>query len=419
MLTPEYLSRVSEGAQNIAFGLHEEILRRIVERIGIRMKRGENYVLTALDKWQIQSLEEAGYLLEDIQAAIARAAKRQEREIREAMEDAGVKSIAYDDEIFRAAGLVPTDVFKTPYFTRIMQRAYEATYGDWYNLTRTSAGEMYNLFIRACDKAYNLAASGMVGYSQAYIEAINTAVSYDTFVRYPSGHVDTLETATLRCVRTGVSQAAANVTLERTKEMQHDLVITTSHLGARPTHAVWQGKVFHVDWATFDPYTYRGKDEPLPVPKTTSAKYPDFVQSTRYGYVDGLCGANCGHSFSPYFEGMEELVKQYSESENAEAYELQQRQRTLERRIRGSKMDVMAYKAAIDSAPTDEARALVEKQYERKAATLQRQNKEYKAFCEANNLKQLRERLAVAKWDRDKAAEARGAAARYINRRGK
>lgn len=418
MLTAEYLTRITEGAEEIASKLRADILKRIIERIMIRLQRGDPYILTAADKWRMQALTEAGYLLEDIQREIAKTTRLQESEIRAAMEEAGVKAIEFDDAIYRAAGLEPTDIFKTPYFTRLMQRGYEATVGEWRNLTRTTAIEAQNLFREACDRAYTLTASGGVSYTQAYVEAIDYAVNDGVMIHYPSGHVDTIETATLRCIRTGVSQTTANVQLERMKEMRHDLVITSSHLAARPSHAVWQGKIFHVDWATFSPYTYHTKDEPPPEPQTRSDKYPDLVEVTRYGYVDGLCGANCGHSFSPYFEGMEQLVDEIDPEENARAYETQQRQRALERRIRKTKRDVMAYKDAVDGTTDAAARAALEAKYMRKAATLQRQNAEYKQFCEANDLKQLRERLKIAKWTREQAAQARGAAARYNNSRG-
>ena len=32
--------------------------------------------------------------------------------------------------------------------------------------------------------------------------------------------------------------------------------------------------------------------------------YPDFIESTGYGDVLGLCGVNCRHSFGPYIEGV-------------------------------------------------------------------------------------------------------------------
>ena len=48
----------------------------------LRIGRGEDYLLTATDKWQIQTLQEAGYLLEDIQQEIAKYTKLQQEEIK-------------------------------------------------------------------------------------------------------------------------------------------------------------------------------------------------------------------------------------------------------------------------------------------------------------------------------------------------
>ena len=75
MLTPDYLLHVSEGAERIAQELHEEIISRIVERMILRADRGENYILTSQDKWQLEVLQEAGYLISDIQSEIAKKAK--------------------------------------------------------------------------------------------------------------------------------------------------------------------------------------------------------------------------------------------------------------------------------------------------------------------------------------------------------
>ena len=33
-------------------------------------------------------------------------------------------------------------------------------------------------------------------------------------------------------------------------------------------------------------------------------EYPDFIKTTGYGLVDGLHGANCRHSFSPFYPGV-------------------------------------------------------------------------------------------------------------------
>ena len=107
MIPPDYLLHISEGAEAISESLHNDIIRRIVERIMIRLSRGDKYILTAQDKWQLETLQEAGYLLADIQKEIAAKTPYQMQEIRDAMQDAGVRALAYDNVIYRAAGLLP------------------------------------------------------------------------------------------------------------------------------------------------------------------------------------------------------------------------------------------------------------------------------------------------------------------------
>lgn len=390
MLTPSYLLHATEPAEEIAEKLHQDILKRIIERIMVRFSRGDDYILTAIDKWQIEVLQDAGYLLEDIQREIAAAVPYMQSEIAEAMEDAGVTALIYDDKIYRDAGLDPVPLTQSPTLVRIMQRDYEATMGDWTNFTRTLAGAAQQSFIRACDNAYHLTMTGTVSASQAVREAVNSLVSDGVYVRYPSGHTDTIETATARAVRTGIAQATAQIQLSRMDEMDWDLILVSSHLGARPEHAEWQGKVY----------------------SRTGNGYPDFVSSTGYGTVTGLDGANCRHSFGPYFDGMGNPFEQYDSEENLKQYEIEQRQRTLERRIRNTKREVMGLDVAREAAQGS-FKELFEKDYQRKAALLNRQNEAYNQYCKDNDLKRRSDRISIAKWDRSQAAKARAAAKRY------
>jgi hypothetical protein len=142
-------------------------------------------------------------------------------------------------------------------------------------------------------------------------------------------------------------------------------------------------------------------------------KYPDFVESTGYGTVTGLCGANCRHNFSPYFEGMKNPFQEYDSEENQKQYELEQRQRTLERRIRDTKRQTMGWKTALDGEDDPVRKAVLEEKYQRKAALLQKQNKAYNDFCEETGQKKRSDRIAIAKWNRKQAAAARSAAKKY------
>lgn len=414
MLTPSELLHISDGAEQISEELHNEIIRRIIERIMIRLDRGDDYILTPVDKWQLEVLRDAGFLYEDIQKEIAKATRLQEKELKAAFEDAGVSSFEYDAEVYKAAGITTVPLKESPQFIRLLQRGYEATLGEWKNYTRTTAEEAYKLYIRECDKAYNLVASGAVSRTEAVRNAVNIISEDGVYVTYPSGHRDTIETAEARALRTGVSQYTAQTTLASMKESGFDEVIISSHLGARPDHAEWQGKIFSVDWETVNYTAYRKKGEPPP--KVRRKRYPDLVESTRYTYVDGLCGANCRHSMRPYFEGMANPFKDYDSEENRKKYEIEQKQRMLERRIRATKREVMGKRRALDMA-SDGTREAMERDYQRKAALLRKQNKEYSEYCKDNNLKELQDRLFIAKWDRAEAAKANGAATKWENRK--
>lgn len=424
MLDPNYLLHISEGAEDISEKLHNDIISRIVERIMLRIGRGDDYLLTATDKWKIENLQQAGYLLEDIQQDIAKATKLQQSEIAEAMEDAGVKALDYDDKIYQSVGLSPTPLTKSPELIRLMQRNYEATIYTWENFTRTMADEAQRLFINQLDMAYTLVSTGALSYTQAVKEVLNNIVSDGVKVRYTNAETgrvweDTIETATLRAVRTGISQATGQITLARMKEMGACLAITSSHLGARPSHAVWQGKVFYVDWNRMNEI-YPLTEIPMPqnIDRSLANKYPDFIESTRIGKVDGLEGANCRHSHSVYYQGMDNPFEHYDSEENQKQYEKEQYQRTLERRIRKTKREVMGLKEGVDSAPSEQAKFVADMEYQKKAALLAKQNKAYQEYCERNGIRPLSDRIQIAKWDRQQAAAARGSAKRYENAKG-
>lgn len=402
MLTPEELLRFADGAEEIAELLHQDITTRLIESILHRLERGNTYLLTAKDKWMIEVLQDAGYLLEDIQKDIAKRTKQQQSEIKAAMEDAGVKALAYDHAVYEDAGLHPTPLLQSPHLIRLMQRNYEATMGEWRNFTRTTAEASQRLFINTVDKAYTLTASGAISYTQAIKEAVNeiaeSGVSYVSYKDEKTGKVrkDTLETATARAVRTGIAQSATQICLARMEEMNWDIILVSSHLGARigdggenhTNHAWWQGKF----------YSKSGTD----------SRFPTF-SVCGFGEVQGLDGPNCRHSIGPG-DGENNPFEQYDSEENRKVYELQQRQRTLERRIRNTKRQVMNWKTAVDNAPDDDTRREMELQYQKKAALLQKQNKAYNEFCKENGLKRRSERIQIAKLDRAQAAKARAAA---------
>jgi hypothetical protein len=405
MLSPEYLARIEEGSEEIASQLHTYIIRHIIDRMMIRIGRGYDYLLTSSDRWRIQILQDAGYLLEDITAELSKYTKRQEKEIKAAMEEAGIKALEYDHKIYEAAGLSPMPLTQSPALIRLMERNYRATLGEWNNYTRTTAEAAQRLFLNECDLAYNKVLSGAVSYSRAVKEAVDNVVSGGVIVQYPSGHKDTIETATARAVRTGVAQATGDISIKRMEEMNWDIILVSAHIGARTgdggqnpgNHLWWQGQF----------YSRTGSDR----------RFPPFSQ-TGYGTGEGLCGWNCRHSFGSG-DGVNNPYKDIQTADNYKVEQLEKRQRTLERRIRKTKREVMGMQEAVDKCKDEPAKFEMQLELDRKSYLLQRQNKAYNEFCKTNDLRTQQERLQIARWNREQAAKARGAARRYQNAKGK
>lgn len=405
MLDPHYLQQIADGAEQIASELHEYIIRQIVDRMMIRIGRGDNYLLTSSDRWRIEVLQDSGYLLEDITAELAKYTKRQEKEIKEAMEEAGVKALEYDDKIYQAAGLSPMPLTQSPALIRLMERNYNATLGEWRNYTRSTAQAAQRLFLNECDLAYNKVMSGAVAYNQAVREAVEAAVSNGVYVDYPTGHRDTIETATARAVRTGIAQAAGDISIKRMEEMDWDIILVSAHIGARTgdggqnpgNHLWWQGQF----------YSRTGRDK----------RFPNFYERTGYGTGEGLCGWNCRHSFGSG-DGVNNPYADIQTADNVRMEKLEQRQRLLERRVRKTKREVMGLQEAVEKCQDEGAKFELQQALDRKSYLLSRQNKAYSDFCKQNDLRPLNERLQIAKWSREQAAKARGAARRYQNAKG-
>mgnify|MGYP002601934323 FL=1 len=406
MLEPAYLQRIAEGAEEIAADLHSYILRKIMERVMIRIGRGDEYLFTSADRWQIEIMQDSGALMEEIIPEIAKRTKLQQKEIKEAMEEAGIKAVEADDKIYEAAGLSPLPLMESPELIRLMQRNYEATLGEWRNYTRTTADAAQRLFINSCDTAYHKVTSGAVSYTQAVREAVDEVVSGGVYVNYTDEetgrvHKDTIETATARAVRTGIGQATGDIVLKRMEEMGWDTILVSAHLGARTgdggqnpgNHLWWQGQF----------YSRSGRDK----------RFPPF-SVTGYGSGEGLCGWNCRHSFGSG-DGENNPYAGIETEESQRIEKLEQRQRMLERRIRKTKRIVSGMQTAVEACNDPQAKAALQMELDRKSYLLQRQNAAYNQFCDDNDLRPLADRLRIARWGREQAAKARGAARRYQN----
>lgn len=280
---------------------------------------------------------------------------------------------------------------------RLLEDTYKRTNGEIHNLTRTTAEMSQQKLIKALDTAHFKVMSGAQSYTQAVKDAVNEIIDTQATVRYPSGHIDTIETAILRAVRTGTGQASGNITMQGLIDRDWDLIRVSAHLGARygdggqnpSNHFWWQGKL----------YSRTGRTK----------EYPLFEEVTGYGTGEGLCGWNCRHSFGPG-DPNHNPYKDFDEEENKKAYDLSQKQRRAESRIRKTKSKLIGLREAIDNAQDEKVKEALQEEYNKEAAKLTKYNAQYDKFCKDNNLKKLNDRISVAKWNRSEAAKARKAA---------
>lgn len=405
MLTPEYLQEITDKAEELASKLKEYIVKRIVRSIMEREKRGEKFKLSQTNMWNIQTLQEADEMLDDIVTEINRTTAESKKTIRQAFKDAGIKAIRYEDKQYEAAGLeAAKDSKMSPVYVRILERNYEATNGEMKNITGTIANASQVTFIDACDEALFKVQTGACSRAQAVKEAIDKAVKEGGMVTYPSGHRDTVETAVTRAVRTGLAKAAGEITLKRMVEMDVWTVLTSAHVGARSTeiaepanHESWQGQVFYVDLVKLG-----FAKEYTEAAKKAKSLYPDFIEKTGYGTGEGILGWNCRHSIGTWIEGVSKNnYKEIDTEENRKQYEIQQGQRKLERMIRKWKIQKNAYKEALDNTDDEELKEKLEQQYQKAKAKLKYYNDAYEKYCSENNLKPQYDRVYVGKREKN------------------
>lgn len=134
-------------------------------------------------------------------------------------------------------------------------------------------------------------------------------------------------------MRTNIHNTAIRIWQERAKDYNIHTFQVSSHSGARPLCAPYQGKCY--SWL-------RGDSGVLT--DLYGNRYPyESVYNTSYGQAAGLFGINCGHSPITFIDGFsvmryEPLKTKEEEEKNAREYQNSQKQRAFERNIRKTRM---------------------------------------------------------------------------------
>jgi hypothetical protein len=316
--------------------LYEQYAQSVLADIARRLAKME---MSSASVWQLQRLTESGAVYQSAIHELSRITGQSEKVLQQQFEKGGLRSAAYDNQIYKAAGLKPLPMNMSPSMLSVLMAGLRKTDGTMRNLTMTTALSARNVFIDAADMAYMKVTTGVSSYDQAIREAVKGAAGQGlSTIDYASGKTDQLDVAMRRTVLSGVAKTTGDLTMASAEDLDVDLVQTSAHAGSRPEHEPWQGKIFSLSG--------------------TSKRYPDFVSSTGYGEVDGLCGINCRHTYYPFFEGLSKNA--YTAQDRAELanktvtldgkevsqYEASQVQRNIERHIRDWKRQAGALEAA-------------------------------------------------------------------------
>lgn len=190
-----------------------------------------------------------------------------------------------------------------------LNKGIKDTQGEIKNLCNISRKCTNKQFIKACDEAYSKIVAGN-NADKAIESSIRKLSQKGIEVVGYTDHTTSMDTAVKRAVTSGVNQTSLKFKMDNCKELGINIVKTSSHGGARPSHQEWQGKLFYLH---------------TPVKGLQS-----FKRATGYGRVDGLGGANCRHSFYEVtdYEYKNNLVdtEEFDKNRNDDQYELEQKQ---------------------------------------------------------------------------------------------
>lgn len=370
----KYAAKVVSNYQNLELRIMEDIVRRI-------QKAGE---ITSTADYQINRLRMLGYSSEDIEKEIKRALNASYPQMFELYDQVIDKEYTRNKDIYEQinGNFIPFEENgQLQQITNaIVDNAIEELqnitgslgfYLDYGNGKRviTPLAEIYQGYLDA-------ACMDIVTGSFDYNTVLRRVVSQLTnsglrVINYPSGWHNRVEVAARRAVLTGASQIAGRVTEYNAKQLGTEYFEVEWHPGARPTHTVWQGKVWSKE---------------------------QLVSVCGLGTVTGLLGANCYHTYYPFFPGLskrnwtDDWLKKKNIEENTPksfkgkdytVYQAKQRQRQMETAMRAQREKVQL----LQKGGADRDEVMLQK------AKYQGQLDEYAQFSRKMGLNQERERI--------------------------
>lgn len=286
-----YQSILQAGIEKRYRMLEEEIMKDVVRRI---QKTGK---ITSAADWQLQRFMILGHSTEEVEEIIRQATGGDWADTfklyDEVIEREYVRSRSMYEQI--NAHFVPYE--QNYELQQITNALIQQSGDDLFNISRSMGfmvdmgggrkvfsplSEIYNGYL---DNAITMMASGAFDYNTMIRKVVGemTASGLRT-VDYASGHSNRVDVAVRRALLTGMGQLTRHISDMNGQKLGTDKFEVDWHPGARPDHAVWQGRV----WSR-----------------------QQLVEVCGLGTGAGLHGWNCRHDYYPFLEGIS--VRNYSD----------------------------------------------------------------------------------------------------------
>lgn len=381
MFTPTEIEALPSAMEQLYRSLQLNIMSDLTERL----KANGEEIISAAD-WQINRLYELGVSKDEIDSLIQSTLNVSDDEIDRIYDEVVKSGYARNEELYTSKGKEYIPYAENKQLQQLVKAVKNQTKSEYRNITGSlgfavrnadntlSFTPLADFYQRTLDNGLMQIASGAVDYNTVLKKAVKAMTDSGLrTVDYASGWSNRVDVAARRALMTGFNQVVAKVNEDNAEQLGTECFEVSYHRGARPTHQVWQGRVY-------------------------SKKELETVCGL--GTVTGLCGANCYHSYSPFIKGIdtptysEEELDRMNEEENTPkeyngrqytAYEAQQRQRQLETAMRAErqKIELLTQGGADDDTITGA-----------KVRYFQRQD-EYVKFSKAMGLPKQWERITV------------------------
>lgn len=399
-MTREQYDELSAPLVRVLLDMEDDILREIAAQLS----RDGN--ISDTSKWRIRQLARAGRFDKRAAAIIAGYSEVEDGQAMDAVLTAAETEIGYLDNAVQAANAAGL----SEYFSDIpaedsalgAAKAFQRQAASDLNLVNTvmqyKAGSAYvnavNAIYRETNRQSALdimgkgaakAVSGQMSLQEATRKTIRELAQkgIPAFVD-KRGREWSPEAYVMMDMRSTLGNTARAAQNARCDEYNIQLIEVSSHMGARPLCAPYQGRIFSRDGSKG--VTTDGAGGKI---------YYTPISETSYGQPAGLFGINCGHVQYPFVPGINfQRYFPYPKEENNRRYMQFQQQRAMERGIRAAKRECMMLQETGDTEGLQKA-----------SLRLRNQKEKYRAYCKETGLKQHNDRTQVYGYDRSKSSK--------------